>query len=310
MTTQIQSKQHAFNAGEFSPRLFGRSDIPKYRNAVEIAKNTIGLPHGPIIKRLGSKYIADIKTHADNTRLIRFQKSAGDAFVLEFGDLYIRFYEDGVQLSGPLELITPYTKAQVFDLEFSQFGYDIFITHIAHETRRLHRNTSTVWLLEIVPISPPATVENGEFPVATVTPSATSGTAITFTASAASFLVNDTGRQIVFRDTTTDELKGVAIIIGFTSTTVVTADITVTFPDTNPIASGEWKIDLSPNATITPDSKDLGSIATVTVVANTWKADAQVTHIGRFIHIQGGIIRIDAVATPLSLTGEVLEKLK
>ena len=310
MSTRVPAAQYSTNAGIFSPRLYGRTDIPKYKNALEDAINVICLPHGPAIKRNGSKYISDVKTHADNTRLIRFQKSNSDAFILEFGDLYVRFYENGAQLSGPLEVVTPYTEAQVFDLEVAQFGDDLYIVHSAHEPRRLRRNSSTSWLIETLDIDPPPTIENGEFPVATLTPGATTGSGINFTASAASFLANDIGRQLVYRDSTTDELLGVAVITAFTSTTVVVCEITVDFPSTSAIASGGWKIDLSPNATLTPSGKDLGAIVTLTSVANIWKDDAQVSHVGRYVHIQNGVIRIDTVTSALVCEGEVVKELE
>jgi hypothetical protein len=113
----------------------------------------------------------------------------------------------------------------------------------------------------------------------------------------------------VYRDAVTDELLGKAIIVGYTSITAVTADITFDFPNTSAIASGDWKIDLSPNTTVTPAGKTIGSIATLTTVANTWKDTAQVSHVGRFVHIQNGIIRIDVVTTDLVCSGEVVKTL-
>ena len=74
-------------------------------------------------------------------------------------------------------------------------------------------------------------------PAATLTPGATTGSAITFTASVASFAATDVGKSL-----RGDGVAGQATIVGFTSTTQVTADITQTFSSTAAIASGSWRL--------------------------------------------------------------------
>lgn len=379
MSNKIPSAQFAFNVGELSPRLYGRTDIPKYRLALEKAENCLCLPHGPIIKRNGSKYIATVKDSSKYTRLFRFQKGVDDNQMLEFGNLYIRIFvstsgvadyaertsgttdstttskledstnnfttaavavgdrvfnrtdltnttvtaiddsdtlslADDIFTSGEDYFITPeitttYTEAELPNIETAQFGDDLYIAHSSHAPARLHRTSSTSWLLEDLIFTSPATSELGEFPDTTLTPAATSGSGKTFTAGAASFLANDVGRQLIYRDSTTDELLGKALIVTFTDTTHVDADITFDFPSTSAIASGEWKIDLSPNTTLTPNNKTLGSTCTLTSVADTWKDDSQVTHVGRYAHIQNGIVRIDTVTSAKVCEGEVVKAL-
>jgi hypothetical protein len=90
MTQKIPATQFSYNSGELSPRMYGRSDIDKYKNGLETATNVICQPHGPVVKRNGSKFIHEVKDSTKDTRLVRFQKSVNDNFILEFGDLYIR----------------------------------------------------------------------------------------------------------------------------------------------------------------------------------------------------------------------------
>src|SRR3990167_468281 len=97
MAKLIYNKQN-FNAGEISPRLFGRPSLDKYTNGVETATNALVLPQGPIQRRNGSKYIATVEDSTKTTRLIPFQFSESDAMVLEFGDSIIRFYKDSGQV--------------------------------------------------------------------------------------------------------------------------------------------------------------------------------------------------------------------
>lgn len=80
-------------------------------------------------------------------------------------------------------------------------------------------------------------------PAATLTPGAGAATvdtlAVTFTASAASFLVGDIGRQIVNKESGG---TGKATITAFTSTTLVDATIDEAFPDLSAIASQDWRL--------------------------------------------------------------------
>ena len=87
--------QNSFNAGELSPQLKGRPDLEKYKNGCEILENFLPQISGPARKRPGTRFVAEVKDSADVTRLLPFEYSSSQAYVLEFGDLYIRFYLDG-----------------------------------------------------------------------------------------------------------------------------------------------------------------------------------------------------------------------
>jgi hypothetical protein len=92
----------AFNAGELSPQMEGRVDVDqKYPLGCHIQQNFIPLKQGPAIFRPGSAYVATSKTQSAPVQLVRFEFSQTQAFVLEFGDRYVRFYTN----HGPL-LIT------------------------------------------------------------------------------------------------------------------------------------------------------------------------------------------------------------
>lgn len=82
----------SFNAGEFSPAMEGRSDLAKYPAACKLLENFQLLPQGPAQRRGGSRYVAPIKNESTGAWLIRFEFNATNAFVLEFGDEYVRFH--------------------------------------------------------------------------------------------------------------------------------------------------------------------------------------------------------------------------
>jgi hypothetical protein len=90
--------QQNFNAGELSPLFDGRVDMAKYGNGCSRMRNFIPLPQGPAKRRPGFRYVAATKDSADRSWLIPFVFSEDDAFAIEFGDGYCRFFTDNGQL--------------------------------------------------------------------------------------------------------------------------------------------------------------------------------------------------------------------
>ena len=76
----------------------GRTDTEKYPVAAHIQQNMIALKQGPSTRRPGTAFVQTVKTSANRTWLRRFEFSQTQAFILEFGDKYVRFYAN----HGPL----------------------------------------------------------------------------------------------------------------------------------------------------------------------------------------------------------------
>lgn len=76
----------------------GRVDAEKYPIGVHIGQNFISLKQGPGMFRPGTAFVQAVKNSANRTWLHRFEFSQTQAFVLEFGDKYVRFYTN----HGPL----------------------------------------------------------------------------------------------------------------------------------------------------------------------------------------------------------------
>lgn len=89
----------SFNAGELSPLLEGRVDVSKYANGCHVLENFIPSVQGPAVRRAGTRYVSGVKNSANRTWLARFEFSNTQAYVLEFGDLYVRFYTNHGQLT-------------------------------------------------------------------------------------------------------------------------------------------------------------------------------------------------------------------
>ena len=90
--------KESFNAGEFTPRLHSRYELAKYKNGCKTLTNFVPLPQGPVTRRPGTEYIAAVADSTSFTRLIPFEFSEEDSYMLEFGPLTIRYYKNGAQL--------------------------------------------------------------------------------------------------------------------------------------------------------------------------------------------------------------------
>ena len=107
-------------------------------------------------------------------RMVRFQFSDTQAYMLEFGNLYVRFYKDNgrIEESGiAVELATPYPTSVLFDLMFAQSADTMFIAHRDYAPRQIERTSHTDWTInETAFISAPSSfvsvgdaITNGTF---------------------------------------------------------------------------------------------------------------------------------------------------
>jgi hypothetical protein len=224
-----------FTGGELSPRLDGRNDIAKYNSGCKTLENMIVYPHGSASRRSGTQFVAEVKDSTKKTRLISFEFSTVQTYILEFGDQYIRFYKDnGVILDGglPYEISSPYLEVELFDIKFAQSADTMYICHPNHNPRKLTRTGHTNWTLtNDVIINGPFMDHNIE--TTTLSPSHKNvGQTTTVTASAVTginvnqgFLSTDVGRLLHIKD---GHLK----ITSVTSTTVVVGTVIVDLNET------------------------------------------------------------------------------
>jgi hypothetical protein len=99
MAIAIHPLQESFNAGEFGRRMEGRVSFDTYRNAGSIVQNFIILPQGGMARRPGTRYIAAAKSASARAWLHPFVFSTIQAYILEQGELAMRFYRNQAQIS-------------------------------------------------------------------------------------------------------------------------------------------------------------------------------------------------------------------
>lgn len=95
---KVAPLQSIFNSGEFSPLMYGRVDFAKYANALKISLNGVGLIQGGWTRRPGTMYTVETKDSTKLSRVMRFKYSNVQAYMLEWGDLYLRFIKDRGQI--------------------------------------------------------------------------------------------------------------------------------------------------------------------------------------------------------------------
>ena len=145
--------QSHFDGGEISPLLQGRIDSDRYKASLALCKNWFPTIQGALTRRPGSAYVGQVKFAANKTRLVPFIYSTTQAYVLEFGANYIRFWANyGQVVNGgtPIEVATTYTQAEIFNLKFAQSADVLYIVHPAHPPAKLSRLTSISFRLDTV----------------------------------------------------------------------------------------------------------------------------------------------------------------
>ena len=101
----------SFVSGEFSAKLDGRTDFEKYASGCKTLQNMLVHPQGAAARRVGTQFVAEIKTSSAKTRLIPFEFSTTQTYILEFGNTYIRMYKDKGQITEGDVTISGITKA-------------------------------------------------------------------------------------------------------------------------------------------------------------------------------------------------------
>lgn len=296
-----------FRMGEITPRLFGRVDWERYQAGCVTLENFILHPQGGVTRRPGWRFVAEVKDSSKATRVIPFVRTSEDAYVLEMGDGYFRLFKNGAAvLSGltPLEITSPFPTAVLFQTHATQVDDTLTLTQQGYAPQRLTKYSDTVWQLVPIVFDPPPSVEHGTRTSSTVGGPLTRGagtTNVQFDGTQNIFLASDVGREILV---TTTGLR--VTITAVDSTTRIHGDIEDTSSNLGPYAAGDWKIDGSPMATVTPSAEGpIGATITLTLDANGWRAG----DVGKYVILSGGVVEITAYTSDLAVDGKVLAAL-
>jgi hypothetical protein len=187
--------QTSFNAGELSPTLDGRVDLAKYANGCSKMENFFPLVQGGARKRSGTRHVAEAKYNSSPSRLIPFEFGTTQAYILEFGEKYMRVYKNGGQVltdvGGVYEIATPYPSSTLSAIQYAQSADVLFIAHPDWNPRKLTRSDHDEWTLAVVEFDyvpfEPTNIDTA----VKVEASATTGNGITLTTSPSTAIFSD-----------------------------------------------------------------------------------------------------------------------
>lgn len=120
---KVSPLQSNFVSGEFSPLLFGRVDADRYKTGLAVCLNYIPTIQGSLPRRPGTIFVAETKFSSKKSRILKFEFSTTQAYMLEFGDAYIRFFKNNAAITLPDVVITNATRANPCVVTANAHGY-------------------------------------------------------------------------------------------------------------------------------------------------------------------------------------------
>ena len=232
-----QTIVNSFTSGELSPRLAARTDFDKYRSGCKRLRNFFIMPQGGVYGRPGTRFVREVKNSAAKCRIIPFEFSSEQAYIIEMGDTHLRFYKDGgIIISGtPVEVEHPWSESELFDVRYAQTADTMYFAHPNKAPQKLTRTSHTSWTLSPVVFKDgPYMPANGDT-TKTLTSSVTAlGAAGTLTATGHTpFVDGHVGSFWQISDGTT---TGYVEVTGYTSSTVVSITVRKAV-----VGTAQWK---------------------------------------------------------------------
>ena len=139
-------------AGELDPHLDGRIDTDQYAFGLAVCENWVAINEGPLVKRMGFEFVA--QADATATWLTAFRPSIEQEYVLEWGDLSLRFYTNEARIETspgtPYEVVTPYAASVVPFISAQQSFDRQYLAHESYAPRAIRRDTPTTFTIETI----------------------------------------------------------------------------------------------------------------------------------------------------------------
>lgn len=239
---RLKTVQVGFTSGELDPVLLGRIDKELYYKGATTLRNVYVNPQGHLTRREGTYYVDNTTSNAVN-RMVDFQFNTVQKYLLVFTAGQFKVYKDDVlQATVTAAPISSLTLAQIQEMKTVQSADTLLLFHKDIQTIKIVRTAHTTWTPSTITYTNiPWYAFSGTTvsePAATLTPAAATGFDVVFTAGAAVFNSGHVGQYLV------GKRGGLARITGYTSTTIVKAQIQVDFPAVTAIAAGDWELEI------------------------------------------------------------------
>ncbi len=114
-----------FSKGEISEELIGRVDVAAYQTALRRARNVVILKYGGVTKRPGTRLVAEVYDITAPVRLVPFQFSLTQTYVLEMGQGYMRPAANGGMVIEDKLTITAITRGATTTISAAYHDYEV-----------------------------------------------------------------------------------------------------------------------------------------------------------------------------------------
>ena len=215
----LRQLKTTFQSGELDPLMNLRSDTTAYANGAKQMQNVALFSQGGFKRRNGTKRYASL---SGNARLVGFDFDDNEQYIMAFGNTRVDIYY--LETNALAQSITscPWTTSILFEMQFSQAGDTMIVTHPSMATQKILRTGLTSFTRADFAFDTDASnVYQPYYKFAdttvTLSSSAITGTT-TITSSADHFNANYVNTHLKINDTT-------LLITGHTNATTVTATI-------------------------------------------------------------------------------------
>jgi hypothetical protein len=240
---KFRSIQNAFSAGVLSPKLFGRTDLPQYKQGCAEMLNMIPLKQGGAQRRPGTEYLGESAIDGW-AELIPFVYSESSSYMLELSNEVA----GGIQVWDTNALNNPshtgthsYSATDLKQIKYTQSADVLFMVQANQKPLRTSRISASSFATTAFDNGLTGQTLANAYPyrtanisAITLTPSGTSGS-ITLTASASLFDADHVGALFKMLNAAT---WGAVKITAVTNATTATATVVVDLGGTG--ATAQW----------------------------------------------------------------------
>ena len=259
-----------FSAGELAPTLYTRTDIQQYTNGAKTLKNVIPLVEGGVRKRPGTFFLSD---RPGSIRIIPFVVNSDNSYMLILKPLAIEVF-DPRQKVIVATIATPYTAAQIPNIQFVQYRFELFLTHNDVPVQRLRCDSDfNNWQVnQFVYTHVPTDSENARYPFRKGKPSGKDLGAFV------SFILSDISEWV-------------------NTQAYLTGDVVSYL--------GAYYQATRDNSEKQPNTSTSDWVLTTAIAGATFTA----ADIGNYLEVNGGIIKITQYINANQVNGEIIKKL-
>jgi len=158
--TQTRPVQNAFSSGEIDPALQSRNDFQRFQTGLAQCRGFVPMRQGGFTRAPGTIWRGTTRNNLP-ARRIPFQFAVNDSVGLEFTNGMMRVWRYGALVDaadgGIYELATPYTEADLPNLDYVQQGDAIYMVDGRQPMQVLRRSALNQWAIG------PADLPSGPF---------------------------------------------------------------------------------------------------------------------------------------------------